>query len=125
VETPLIPEVLELKKDPNFRTINVGGVFGGPLDMRFELTIFSQHYEASKGFESGKQTDDPLRVSRTLECRLVIDPYNFKTIAHWFTGLLNDFERLYGPIITPEERQQKAISTQTDKEKESSSNAYQ
>jgi hypothetical protein len=105
---PTIPEV-EVKEHPNFRTINVGGVFGGPLDMRFELTIFSQHYAASDAYMSG-QTTDPLKYSRTLECRLVVDPFNLKAIVHWLTGQLSEFEAQYGNIPTPEERQQREIA---------------
>jgi hypothetical protein len=113
IEAP-IPEI-EVKKDPNFRTINVGGVFGGPLDTRFEITIFSQHYEASKALASGQQTNDPLKLSRTLECRFVIDPFNLKLIVHWLMGQINAFEKQYGHILTAEERI--AASTEAEDKK--------
>jgi len=119
IKEPPIPEI-EIKENPNFRTINVGGVFGGPLDTRFELTIFSQHYEASEGFASGQQTNDPLKLSRTLECRLIIDPFNLKAIAQWLMGQVEVFEKQYGHILTVEERQQKAASAEEDAKKKTS-----
>jgi hypothetical protein len=89
-------EIREIREDPNFRTINVGGAFGGQLGMQFEVTIYSQHYEASKAFLSEQQPNDPLNLSRVLECRLVIDPSTFKNLVHWLTGHLNAFESQYG-----------------------------
>jgi hypothetical protein len=108
---------IEIREHPDFRTINVGGAFGGQLGMRFEVTIYSQHYEASKVFLSEQQPNDPLDLSRTLECRLVIDPSTFKILVHWLTGQLNAFESQYGQIPTPEEIQQKIASIEAEAKK--------
>ena len=116
IKEPPIPEI-EIKENPNFRTINVGGVFGGPLDTRFELTIFSQHYEASEGFASGQQTNDPRKLSRTLECRLIIDPFQAKSIAQWLTAQVNAFEKQFGHIPSAEELQEKTTSTEAENKK--------
>ncbi|MGA8084227.1 MAG: hypothetical protein WB988_20435 [Candidatus Nitrosopolaris sp.] len=77
----------------------------------------TQHYEASKAFLSELQPNDPLKFSRTLECRLVIDPYIFKNLVHWLTGQLSAFEGQYGQIPTAEEQQQKMASIEVEDEK--------
>jgi hypothetical protein len=88
-----------------------------PLGMRFEVTIYSQYYEASKAFLSEQQPNEPLNLGSVLECRLVIDPSTFKSLVHWLTGQLNEFESQYGPIPTPEEIQQKIASIEAENKK--------
>jgi hypothetical protein len=80
-------------------------------------SIYSQHYEASKAFLTEQQPNDPLNLSRVLECRLVIDPATFKNLVHWLTGLLKAFESQYGQIPTPEEIQQKIASIEAENKK--------
>ncbi len=109
------PEI-EVKEHLNFRTINVGGVYGTPLDMRFEIIIYSEHLDATKALASA-QTNIPFKFSRTLECRLVLDPFRAKDIAKWLTAHVIAFEKQYGHILTPEERQQKAASTEAEDKK--------
>jgi hypothetical protein len=55
------------------RTINVGSVMGTPVSMRFEMIIYSEHIEPSGDLAQG-QTNIQIKLSRTPECRLVMDP---------------------------------------------------
>src|SRR5215813_11503687 len=106
------PEI-ELREHPNFRTINVGSVYGALLDMRFEMIIYSEHVESPKALESG-QTNIPLKISRTSE---IMDPFNLKAIAQWLMAQVDAFEKQYGYIMTAEERQQTASTEAEDKDK--------
>jgi hypothetical protein len=116
------PEI-EIMEHPNFRTINVGSVYGALLDMRFEMIIYSQHVESPKALKSG-QTNIPLKISRTSECRLIMDPFNLKAIAQWLMGQVDAFEKQYGHIMTAEERQQTASTETEDKDKKNTTNVY-
>jgi hypothetical protein len=109
------PEV-EVKEHPNFRTINVGGVYGMPVGMRFEVVLYSEQLEVAKALSS-VQTIMPPSVSRTLECRLIIDPFQAKSIAQWLTAQVNAFEKQFGHIPSTEELQEKA-SIEADNKKE-------
>lgn len=42
-----IPPEIEVKEHPNFRTINVGGVYGMPVGMRFEVVLYSEQLEVA------------------------------------------------------------------------------
>ena len=110
------PPEIEVKEDPNFRTINVGGVFGTPIGMRFEVIIYSEHLDPTKALASAQQNIQA-KVSRTLECRLIIDPFQAKSIAQWLTAHVNAFESQYGHIPSPEELQQKTANTEADETK--------
>ena len=52
-----------------------------------------------------------------MECRLIIDPFQAKSIAQWLTAHVNAFESQYGHIPSPEELQQKTANTEADETK--------
>ena len=105
-EAQVNPEVkttqeVEVKEHPNFRTITVGNVYGILHDMRFEIILYSQYFEATK----------------PLECRLLIDPVKAKLIAQWLTWRVNAFEQEYGVIPTADQQQKGAGVGAEDKKK--------
>jgi hypothetical protein len=116
VKQEIQASLVEVKEHPNFRTINVGGVYGTYLDTRFEIIIYSEHLDATKALAS-PQTNIPFMFSRTLECRLVIDPFRAKSIVEWLIGQINTFEKTYGHILTTAERQEKVLSVQEEAKK--------
>ena len=105
---------IEVKEHTNFRTINVTGVIGSSLAMRFEMILFSDHIDTSKGILSNEKF--LLKLNRTLQCRLVMDPQSAKLIAQWLNGQINAFEKQYGIIpIGQEQQQNNQSNTQTNK----------
>jgi len=106
MSTGITPEI-EVKEHPNFRTINVGGVYGMPLCMHFEVIVYSEQFEVAGALSSVQMTMPP-RVNRTIECRLIIDPFQAKSIIQWLTTQVNAFEKQFGHIPSAEELQQKA-----------------
>ena len=94
----------------------MGGVYGTQMGMRFEVIIYSEHLDATKALAS-PQENIPPKVTRTLECRLVIDPFQAKSIAQWLTAHVNAFENQYGHIPSPEELQQKVANTEAEDKK--------
>jgi hypothetical protein len=111
-----IPPEIEVKEHPNFRTINVGGVYGMPVGMRFEVVLYSEQLEVARALSS-VQTPMPPSVSRILECRLIIDPFQAKSIAQWLTAQVNAFEKQFGHIPSAEELQEKTISSEAENKK--------
>jgi hypothetical protein len=87
-------------------------------DMRFEIILYSQYFEATKPLES-VQSNFPLstKFSRILECRLLIDPVKAKLIAQWHMGRVNAFEQQYGIIPTVDQQQKGAGTEAEDKKK--------
>jgi hypothetical protein len=111
----ITPEI-EVKEHPNFRTINVGGVYGMPLGMHFEVIVYSEQFEVAGALSSAQMTMPP-RVNRTIECRLIIDPFQAKSIVQWMTTQVDAFEKQFGHIPSAEELQQKAASNEAENEK--------
>jgi hypothetical protein len=106
------PEI-DVKEHPNFRTIDVGGIYGTQMFMHFEVNIYSKHLDATKGLASG-QTNIPAKVSRTLECRLIIDPFHAKLIGQWLMAQVSAFEKQYAHIPSVEELQQKTANAEAE-----------
>jgi hypothetical protein len=84
--------------------------------MYFEVTVYSQHIESAKSMSSFQPTIADT-ISRTAQCRLVMDPASAKILAQLLTVNINAYEGQYGHIPTAEELQQKAASIETEKKK--------
>jgi hypothetical protein len=107
------PEI-EVREHVNFRTINVGGVYGMPLGMHFEVIVYSEQFQVEEALASPNMTAAP-KVNRTIECRLIIDPFQAKSIVQWLSAQVNAFEKQFGHIPSADEIQQQNI--ELDKEK--------
>jgi hypothetical protein len=108
---------VEVKTHPDFRTINVGWMYMMQPGMHFEAIVYSEQYEITKSLSSFQPTA-PSTISRTLECKLVMDPYTAKHMALLLTTNVNEYEKKFGPIpMTAEELQQKQVSIEAEKKK--------
>ena len=106
------PQV-DVHEHPNFRTITVGGLYGLLNEGHYEIYLYSQFFDPVMPlgkFDSSSAY--PTRYSRILECRLLIDPINLKSIARWLTEKVNEYEEQFG-IIPPECQQQTAEAGHT------------
>lgn len=90
----------------NYRTINVGGVYGGHRPMYFEVIIHSDEIKATEALASAPLAPERSILKRTLECRLLIDPYQAKAISKWLENHVQEYEKKFGRIPTPEELQE-------------------
>jgi hypothetical protein len=104
---------IEVKEHPNFRTINVNWMWITRPGMYFEAIVYSQQTEIGKTLSSIQATEPPPTISRTLECRLVMDPYTAKYIAQILTAQVNELETQFGHIPSFEELQQKTTDTES------------
>ncbi|MEM2926005.1 MAG: hypothetical protein QW220_06050 [Candidatus Bathyarchaeia archaeon] len=108
----LEPKV-EVAKDPNYRTILVNGLFGGHRPGFFEAIVYTDEMVAEDALATLRGDPSKVRIRRTLQCRLLMDPVQAKSIAKWLTGHIAEYERTFGKIPTPEEaqhRQEKGMS---------------
>jgi hypothetical protein len=106
------PEI-EVKEHPNFRTINVGGIYTARMGMHFEVTVYSEHLDEMKAL-AATQPNIPVKLNRAVECRLIIDPFHTKIIAQWLMGQVNAYEQQFGPIPSAEDMVQKGANTQPE-----------
>lgn len=94
---------VQLVEHPNYRTINVSGVIGGQRPMYFEVVIHSDELKAGEALADADLAPERSEIKRTLECRLLIDPFQAKMISNWLQKNIVEYERLYGKIPSPEE----------------------
>ena len=94
---------IEVKEHPNFRTINVNGVFGGARGMYFDIVLFSEENNVGSALSTMKPAAEKTTINRTLECRLIIDPLNAKAISQWLVQSISEYEKQFGRIPSPEE----------------------
>lgn len=96
------PEI-QVKEHPNFRTINVNGVFGGARGMYFDIVLFSDESKVGSALSTIRTAPEKTTINRTLECRLIIDPLNAKAISQWLMISIAEYEKQFGRIPSPEE----------------------
>ncbi len=94
---------IQVKEHPNFRTINVNGVFGGARGMYFDIVLFSDESKVSSALSTIGTAPEKTTINRTLECRLIIDPSNAKAISQWLMLNIAEYEKQFGRIPSPEE----------------------
>ena len=82
----------------------------------YEIILYSQYFDPVKPLETFDSSFAyPNRYNRILECRLLIDPINLKSIARWLTEKVNEYEEQYGNIPPVEGQQQTAKVGDTKK----------
>jgi hypothetical protein len=86
---------VEVKTHPDFRTINVGWMYMTQPGMHFEAIVYSEQAEIAKSLSSF-QPAVPFTISRTLECRLVMDPYIAKHMAQLLTTNVTEYKKNSG-----------------------------
>ena len=117
------PEI-QVREHPNFRTINVNGVFGGARGMYFDIVLFSDESKVASALSSLTIAPERTTINRTLECRLIIDPLNAKAISQWLMLSITEYEKQFGRIPSPEELLDKHENMDSDLNK-SSKTVYQ
>jgi hypothetical protein len=95
---------IEVFEEPNYRTIIVNGVFGGHRPGYFETIIYTDELIAKESLGTAALAPERAFFKRTLQCRLVMDPVTAKSVAKWLTEHIDQYEKLFGKIPTPEDR---------------------
>lgn len=94
---------VEVVKDPNYRTIIVNGVIGGHRPGFFEAIVYSEEMISEDALAKLRPEPSKIRVRRVLQCRLIIDPVQAKSLAKWLAQHVSEYEKTFGRIITPDE----------------------
>lgn len=102
-----LPDV-ETKYHEQFRTFNVDGIFGGMRGMHLEAILYSDEMETEQALSTAQAQPQKTKVKRTIQSRLIIDPLEAKIIIQWLTAQINQYEKLFGRVPSPEELESKA-----------------
>jgi hypothetical protein len=97
-----VPEI-ETNYSENYKRVNVGGVFGGISPGGVEAIVYSESRRAEKVLETEPISPNRIRVRRTIEIELLIDPFQMRAIHQWLGNKIQEYERIFGRIPSPEE----------------------
>ncbi len=92
----------------SYKRINVAGILGGVVPGGLEAIIYSEEKRAEQVLESPNLSSNRITIKRTAEVELVIDPMQMKSIQLWLQRKIEDYERLFARIPSPEEVDNKA-----------------
>ena len=95
--------VIEPEESPNHRRILVAGVFGGPRPGGVHALIYSEQMNAVNALTAPQPEPQRIVLKRIIECELLLDPVQLKSIHMWLGEKIKEYETLYGPIPSPEE----------------------
>jgi hypothetical protein len=95
-ETKKLP-INTLRSD-TFKNINVSGFFGGHRPGYFEAVIYSDEMDAGKALQTQPPDSEKIEINRILECRLLMDPFQAKSVLEWLQKHVEDYEKIFGEI---------------------------
>lgn len=105
---------VEVAKHENYRTIIVNGVLGGLRPGFFEAIVYTDEVVGDEALSTALSSPEKAYIKRTIQCRLVFDPFQAKSLAQWLTNNVKEYEKLFGKIPTSNELEKekgKAAST--------------
>jgi len=97
-----IPEI-KSEEAADFKRIIVGGFFGGVAPGGLEAIVYSEQREVIKVLETQPLSPNRATIKRIVECELILDPLTMKSISSWLKSKIAEYEKLFGPIPSPEE----------------------
>ncbi|RLG72183.1 MAG: hypothetical protein DRO11_02820 [Methanobacteriota archaeon] len=100
---------LVVEKSPDYKTIFVGGVYGGHRPDHFEVLVHSTELEPETTLQGPHQKPTYKHV---FHVRLVMTPLQAKSIAEWLMRHVREYEETFGKIRSPEEmrREEKVVA---------------
>jgi hypothetical protein len=102
-----LPEIRS-EYSPTYKRINVGGLFGSIRPSGLETFVYSEEPVIDKVLTTEPISPHRSMIKRTVECELIIDPMQMKSIQQWLNQKIAEYERLFGQIPSPEEVESRA-----------------
>jgi len=103
-----LPE-LEGEYSEQFRRIAASGFFGSVQPFGLETTVYSTHRtNMDKVLSTEPMSPNRASIKRIVECELVIDPMQMKSLHQWLGLKIKEYEKIFGQIPAPEEVESRA-----------------
>ena len=87
----------------NYRRINSSGLYGSIRPFGLEAVVYSEEPIVDEVLGSNPIRPEKAFIKRTIECSLIIDPIQMKSIATWLNEKIKEYESVFGRIPSPEE----------------------
>jgi hypothetical protein len=102
-----VPDV-NAKQAESFKSVNVSGLWGGVSERGLEAVVYSDLAKYEKVLGSAQPQNTKAYIERTIECGLIINPMQMKSIHLWLGQKIKEYESLFAPIPSPEEVQSRS-----------------
>ena len=93
---------VEVVRHEGYRTIIVNGVFGGHRPGYFEAVVHTDEMIADESLSIIPPDPEKMYIRRVLQCRLVMDPVQAKSLMEWLSRHISEYEKMFGKIVKPE-----------------------
>lgn len=96
------PKIIEVKKHDHYRTIFVSGVYGGHRPGFFEAIVYTDEMDPEEALSS-LEVAPVVNIRRIIQCRLILDPFQAKSLLEWLKRHIEEYEKKFGEIKVPRE----------------------
>lgn len=110
-----IPEI-ESQYSPSYKRVILAGMFGGLYPGGLEAIVYSEERIADKALSTQPVSPNRMRLKRTIELELLIDPFEMKAVHGWIGQKIKEYEALFGRIVSPEELESRGKRDALDNE---------
>lgn len=97
-----IPEI-SCEYSPTYKRIVVGDIIGGIRPIGVMMSVYSEESDFTGSLETHPVSPGRVKVKRIVECELVINPMEMKSIHKWLGDKIKEYEKTFGQIKSPEE----------------------
>ena len=104
---PSIPKI-QVEYSPRFNRIVIGGLFGTIQSFGLEAFVYSNHLQIEEVIATEPASTEKTIVKRTIECELLADPIQMKSIYKWLGTKIEEYEKVFGMIPSLQEIESKA-----------------
>ena len=95
--------VIESEESSDYKRILVAGVFGGARPGGVNALVYSERTDAVNALKTPQPEPQRIVLKRTIECELLLDPLQLKSLHIWLGEKIKEYEALFGRIPSPEE----------------------
>ncbi|MEX2192930.1 MAG: hypothetical protein WD717_06080 [Nitrosarchaeum sp.] len=97
-----LPEIQGTYSD-QFRRILASGFFGRVQPFGLEAIVYSTQSVVDKVLSTEPLSLNRASIKRIVECELLIDPMQMKSLHKWLETKIKEYEKIFGIIPSPEE----------------------
>jgi hypothetical protein len=101
------PKIL-VERDENYKAIIQSGIYGGHRPGFFEWVVYTDEMVADDSLSTVPPDPGKITIKRTLQFTLIATPFEAKSMASWLTHHIEEYEKTFGKIPTPEDLGKKA-----------------
>lgn len=108
-----IPEITS-EYSPTFKQILVADIIGGVRPLGVSITVYSEESDFTAVLETHPISTGRVKIKRIIECELIVNPMEMKSIHDWLGIKIKQYEKTFGRIRSPEEIESSQKRKDTD-----------